>query len=343
VRVRCGGAPARNPSGENTRVVNTEVALRFARWNGPIEAGFPPREPDRHLRRPGAMLKPSLPLLAVVLLIAACSGAASSPPGSSTAPTASPSLGIEHATGATDLVLRYDQVGGFMAPSATVTRGPVFSLYGDGTIVFRDSTEAPPESADGLGRGTPYRTAKLSEQQIQALLLSAINEGALGIARAEYINNRIADAPTTLFSVHAGGLNKTVSVMGLGIDQQPGPDSLTLTALAKLAERLGQFNAGTGFPTEVYLPERYRAFLMEAPMGNNPAPAPWPWTNIKVADFAVPADALVSFPIRTITATDIAKLKLQQLEGGLIGIPIKAPDGKTYQLALRPLLPDETS
>jgi hypothetical protein len=289
------------------------------------------------------MLKPSLPLLAVVLLIAACSGAAGSPPGSPAAASPSPSLGIEHATGATDLVLRYDQVGGFIAPSATVTRGPIFSLYGDGTIVFRDFTEAPPEAVDGLGRGTPYRTAKLSERQIQALLLEAINEGALGIARAEYINNRIADAPTTLFTVHAGGVDKTVSVMGLGIEAQPGPDSLTLTALAKLGERLGQFNAGTGFATELYVPAQYRAFLMDAPMGNNPAPVAWPWTDIKITDFAVPADALISFPIRTISAPDVAKLKLQQLEGGLIGVPIKAPDGKVYQLALRPLLPDEKS
>jgi hypothetical protein len=289
------------------------------------------------------MLKPSLPLLAVVLLIAACSGAASSPPGSAATPSPSSSLGIEHATGATDLVLRYDQAGGFMAPSATVTHGPIFSLYGDGTIVFRDFTEAPPEAADGLGRGTPYQTAKLSEPQIQALLLEAINQGALGIARAEYINNRIADAPTTVFTLHAGGLDKTVSVMGLGIDQQPGPDSLTLSALAKLAERLGQFNAGTGFPTEMYAPDRYRAFLMEAPMGNNPAPVAWPWTDIKTADFVVPADALVSFPIRTLMDADVAKLKLTRIEGGLIGIPIKAPDGKVYQLALRPLLPDEKS
>jgi hypothetical protein len=343
VRVGCGRVPARNPSGENTRVVKPQIALRFVRWNGPIEVRFGTREPHRGHRRPGAMLRPSLPLLAAVLLIAACSGTASSPPGSSPAPSPSPGLGIEHATGATDVVLRYDQAGGFTAPSAMVTHGPIFSLYGDGTIVFRDVTEAPPQTADGLGRGTPYRTAKLSEPQIQALLQEAINQGALGIARAEYLNNRIADAPTTVFVVHAGGLDKTVSVMGLGIDQQPGPDALTLTALAKLAERLGQFNAGTGFATELYVPERYRALLMEAPMGDHPAPIAWPWPDIKPADFAVLADNLLSFPIRTVTAADVAKLKLPQIEGGLIGVPVKAPDGKVYQLALRPLLPDEKS
>ena len=285
------------------------------------------------------------PLLAgILLLVTACSGPASSPPGSTPSPTPSPSLGIEHATGATDVVLRYDRGGGFMAPNSLVTEGPIFSLYGDGTIIFRDVTvAAPPEAADGLGRGLPYRTARLSEPQIQALLDFAINDGILGIARAQYLNNRIADAPTTAFTIHAGALNKTVSVMGLGIDAgEPGPDAAALNAMARLAERLGNFNGGTGFETQAYMPDRYRALLLEAPMGGGPAPVVWPWPDIKPTDFAVPADPeAISFPRHTLTAADVAKLNLEQIEGGLLGIPVKAPDGKTYTLALRPLLPDE--
>jgi hypothetical protein len=230
-----------------------------------------------------------------------------------------------------------------MAPNSLVTEGPIFSLYGDGTIVFRDIAATPPEASDGLGRGVPYRTARLSEPQIQALLDFAINDGILGIARAQYLNNRIADAPTTVFTIHAGALNKTVSVMGLGIDAgDPGPDSPALNAMAKVAERLGSFNAGTGFETQAYMPDRYRALLLDAPMGAGPVPVAWPWPEIKPADFAAPADPeAISFPRRTISAADIAKLNLKQIEGGLLGIPVKAPDGKVYTLALRPLLPDE--
>lgn len=286
------------------------------------------------------------PLLAGILLfVSACSGAASAPPGSSApAPTPSPSLRIEHATSPTDLILRYDRGGGLMAPNSLVTEGPIFSLYGDGTIVFRDVTVMPSETSDGLGRGLPYRTARLSEPQMQALLDFAINDGVLGIARAQYLNNRIADAPTTVFTIHAGGLNKTVSVMALGIDAgDPGPDARAVDAMAKLAERLGNFNGGTGFETQVYLPDRYRALLLEPPMGVGPAPVAWPWPDIKPADFAAPADPnVISFPRRTVTAADVAKLKLEKIEGGLLGIPVKAPDGKVYTLALRPLLPDET-
>jgi hypothetical protein len=282
-------------------------------------------------------------LAAIVLLVTACSGAPSGPP-AMPIPTPIPSVGIEHATGATDLVLRYDRGGGFMAPNSLVTEGPIFSLYGDGTIIFRDITVAtPPEAADGLGRGLPYRTARLSEPQIQSLLDFAINDGILGIARAQYLNNRIADAPTTVFTIRAGTLNKTVSVMALGIDlDQRGPDTPALTAMAKLADRLGNFNGGSGFETQAYMPDRYRALLLEAPMGGGPAPVAWPWPDIKPADFAAPADPeAISFPRRTLTAADVAKLKLKEIEGGLLGIPVNAPDGKIYTLALRPLLPDE--
>jgi hypothetical protein len=279
----------------------------------------------------------------MLLLVTACSGAASSPPGSTPAATSSPSVAIEHATGATDLILRYDRGGGLMAPNSLVTEGPIFSLYGDGTIIFRDITAAPPKAADGLGRGLPYRTARLSEPQIQALLQFAINDSILGIARAQYLNNRIIDAPTTVFTIHAGTLNKTVSVMGLGIDAgDPGPDSPALNAMAKLAERLGNFDGGTGFETQSYVPERYRAMLLEGPRGGGTIPIAWPWPDIKLADFAAPADPeALSFPRRTMTAADVAKLKLEKIEGGLLGIPVKAPDGKIYTLALRPLLPDE--
>jgi hypothetical protein len=281
-------------------------------------------------------------LAGLVLLVTACSGAASGPP-ATRIPTTIPSLGIEHATGPTDLLLRYDRGGGFMAPNSLVTEGPIFSLYGDGTIIFRDITALPPEAADGLGRGLPYRTARLSEPQIQSLLDFAINDGVLGIARAQYLNNRIADAPTTVFTIRAGTLNKTVSVMGLGIDpDQPGPDAPALIAMARLADRLGNFNGGTDFETQAYMPDRYRALLLEAPMGGGPAPVAWPWPDIKPADFAAPADPeAISFPRRTITAADVAKLSLKQVEGGLLGIPVKAPDGRIYTLALRPLLPDE--
>jgi hypothetical protein len=280
-----------------------------------------------------------------LVVVAGCAGTAATPsPTPSPTSTPQPTLEIDHKLGSTDLVLRYDRGGGFIAPSATVTEAPIFSLYGDGTVVFRDVTAASPEPQDGIGRGTPYQTARLSEAQVQALLKQAVNDGALGVARAEYMNGRIADAPTTVFTIHAAGIDKTVSAYGLGMEVEPSADSAVLTALAKLGERLGQFNAA-GFQTQPYIPTRYRAMLLDPQMvGVNRAAIDWPWPAIKVTEFTAPADAnAVSFPRRVVSADDVAQLNLKDTEGGLMGIPVKAPDGKVYALALRPLLPDETS
>jgi hypothetical protein len=42
------------------------------------------------------------------------------------------------------------------------------------------------------------------------------------------------------------------------------------------------------------------------------------------------------------TAVEVAALKLTDIEGGVQGLAIRGPDGKTYSFILRPLLADET-
>ena len=101
-------------------------------------------------------------LVGLVALLAACSGAASSlvDPGASgspgtPAPSASPEPAtgaIDHATGATDVILRLDQGAG-MLRGGGVTLVPPFTLYGDGTVVFRNPMlEAPPTVGPVSGR-----------------------------------------------------------------------------------------------------------------------------------------------------------------------------------------------
>ena len=134
-----------------------------------------------NLARPAA-------LAGLVLIVVACASAApsgsarpSNPPsaGSSSAP--SPSNGgvgaIEHATGATDVVLRLEEGGGFVAPSFLATRVPIFTLYGDGTIIFRNPMKEGPPPVGDIFRFGPFRTARLTEDQVQATLLRAIDEG----------------------------------------------------------------------------------------------------------------------------------------------------------------------
>src|SRR5207244_118611 len=150
VRVRFNRVRARNPSGENTRGVNTPnhasrpsaVARPWPSqrpriapdWALPIEPPPVSRNRWNHAARlavEGAMstTRFALPVV-VILLVAACSAAAAPPsssPSGSPAPSPSPTVaGIDHPTGARDVVLRMEQGGGFVNPEFVITNGPLF-------------------------------------------------------------------------------------------------------------------------------------------------------------------------------------------------------------------------
>ena len=110
------------------------------------------------------------------------------------------------------------RAAGSSRPAFLATQAPIFTLYGDGTIVFRNPMKEGPPPVGDVFRFSPFRTARLSEDQIQATLERAIGEGGLGTARPNYENNMVADASTTIFTIDAGGLKKTVSVYALGMD-----------------------------------------------------------------------------------------------------------------------------
>ena len=127
---------------------------------------------------------------------------------------------IEHKTGATDILLRYEEGGGFMMPAFTAAAVPHFTLYGDGTVIFRNPMVEVPPAEGSVFKMNPLRTAKLSEAQIQELLLLALSEGGLAVARPNYTNDMIADASTAVFTIEAGGIKKVVSVYALGLEME---------------------------------------------------------------------------------------------------------------------------
>lgn len=286
----------------------------------------------------------SVPLaLSTVVLLAACSGSAPSPTTSPTS-TVAPSLAIEHPTGATDVILRMSTGGGFVAPGFLLTQVPEFTLYGDGTVVFRDPTDtpAPPVPDDGIFRSAPFKTARLSEDQVQDLLAFAIGPGGLGIARDQYDPGGIADAPSTTFTLRADGREKTVSVGALDFDQpQSGPDTAARTAFRQLAARLRQLDQN-GIEAGAYTPTAYRGILTDGAGGVLGAPArDWPWT-FGPDGFKAPADpSAFASQTRTLTADDVAALKINGIAGGGQSIALRTTDGKVFLLSLRPLLPDE--
>lgn len=281
--------------------------------------------------------------LAAVALIAACNATGSPTPTGPTptgspVPTVDPNL-IEHPTGSTDLILRFDEAGGFVAPSFFVSQGPAFSLYGDGTVIFRDPTAKPPVAIGRVVPGIPWQVIRLDEVQIQALLEFAIGPGGIGVAKATY-ELPVADAPTATFTIFANGTRKTVSVNGLGLGaDQPGPDRNVLDALLALKTRLATFGKDVAGEAP-WVPDRYRGVLI----GDGVPPAiAWPWPAIQAAEFIEhrgPTDP--PFRLRTLTPADAAALGVKGFEGGLQGLVLQSPDGTAlYEFGLRPLWPDE--
>jgi hypothetical protein len=296
----------------------------------------------------------TLTVVAIVMLVAACtSGAGSGPPtaspdgsGSPTeTPVDRPDFGaIDHPTGPTDVILRFEEGGGFVMPAFLATQAPAFTLYGDGTIIFRNQLLDSLEPVGSVYPMHPFRTARLNEEQVQDLLASALGEFGLGVARPDYPNDQVADAGTAVFTVNAGGLKKTVSVYALGLEVDGMADAAARAGFARLAERLQNIDSGGVFETTAYAPERYRGILLEGQPGV-PDTKPWPWPDIAPTDFVSNGDPnAFQLPARVMSTEEIELLGIEPFEGGFQGLTLLGPDdGKVYSFSLRPLLPDETA
>jgi hypothetical protein len=300
--------------------------------------------------------------LAAVLLAACTGGASPSPtpppsldpgatPGAS--PESSPTTAsgdIAHPTGAADLVLRFGEGGGFVMPAFAMVQVPHFSLFGDGTVIYRPASEPFPETKPGEPIRFPQlRVARMTEEQVQALLADALGAGGLAVAKPRYENQQVADAPTALFTFDVEGSRRQVSVYALGIGPMdpanPGPDDEILAALAALGERLRNFDqeVAKGNATDLgrYSPTAFRASLLEDGFAQGPA-RPWPWPTFGPDGFAPFEDGTsFGFPSRVLSGLEVALLGVDDPAGGVSGIVLAGPAGKTYSLGLRPLLPDE--
>lgn len=310
----------------------------------------------RAMSRPIPIRARSIAVAAAILAVAACGAGAPGPSGSvspsgavSPAAPVSPSAtlppdAILHPTGSADIVLRYDVGGGFVPIDFVVAHVPQLTLYGDGRVVYVNAAASGASTADGIATGARLRTAVLTESQVQALLVYALRDGGLGLARPSYDNANVADAPTTTFEIHFDGGSKTVSIAALGI-AEGGPDAAIRSAFAKLADRLGDFDRGGTLGGVTFEPVAYRAMLLDASGARPVAIRAWPWTDLRPADFVVPSGA--SGPaqrVHVLTPDQARALGVTGFEGGIVGgLFLRLPDGTIDSLVVRPLLPDERS
>lgn len=257
-------------------------------------------------------------------------------------PSATPA-GLTHPTGADEIVLRFDQSGGFVPVEWMAAHVPYFTLYGDGRVVFVSTSTMVEPPPDGVLTNPPIRTATLSEAQVQDLLLFALTEGGLAAARADYQNPFVADAPTTVFEIHADGDSRTVSIAALGMEGEPDADTAIKAAFMKLAELLRDFDRGGSLASAPYEPAAYRGVLNDASGALGVRVRGWPWSDLAVEDFALPADPnTLQLRTRVLTPAEAEAVGVLGFQAGIVGGAFfEAPDGKVYSLALRPLLPDE--
>src|SRR5574340_785540 len=263
----------------------------------------------------------------------------STPTPSSTSPnptSTGPIPSLTHATGSADLLLRYGQAGWLTASSqAALDQVPLFSLFGDGTAVY--ATQAA-EVASGR---PPLLRARLSADQIDALLAFALDAGGLRAARPSYDLPGVADAPTTTFTVDAGAVEKTVRVYALGIPGPAATDDAARSEFVRLADKLSDFAAvvadGQATDAGEYLPQAYRAYLLpgqaSGPMRD------WPWPELAPADFTARDESgLPSHPLSAAQA-----LRLVATPGSGSSVLVVGPDRAPYLVVLIPLLPDQRS
>lgn len=232
--------------------------------------------------------------------------------------------------------MRFGETGGHQMLEAAATFAPSFTLYGDGTVVFRDPNAIAPEPVGNVSRAVPFLTVKLDEAGIQALLQEALGPGGLALATGPY-SGMGADIPTTTFTINAGGDSKSVDVVGLSPEMHP-QNALIVGQLSRFAQKLGGFANDVG-GEQPYIPEAYRGVLIPVDQPFGPL-VDWPWTDLSTDDFVAGDNEF--FLTRTMTPADVASLGIPDVAGGLLGVALQE-DGKIYTFALRPLLPDETS
>jgi len=288
--------------------------------------------------------------LALAALLAACTagpGATPTPAGPTPSPSPSPSptfgpTDIEHPTGATDVVLRMEQGGGFVPMGFLVTQAPTFTLYGDGTVIFKQIDTRVGDPMGGQAE-LPWLVGHLVEADVQALLSFALTTGRLATARLQYDDPMIADAGSTIFQLNAGGVEKTVSVYALFDMSQPGPDAADRQGFSRLAAVLDDFGSQVDVDlgeVTTYDPELYRVILIEGFGEPVAQPTDWPWDDLTLDDFPVGEEP--GNRSKILDREHVAKL-LDVPNGGHVGVWVTAVDGSVVSFGIRPLLPDEAA
>jgi hypothetical protein len=288
-------------------------------------------------------------LLSLAILAGACANA-SIGDGPSDGGTGSGSVGTDAPTpiGSDQLVLRIEQVGGFVTVQYNLMRMPILSLYGDGLYITPGAQIEiyPGPALPALSR------LRLSPDGIQLLIQAAIDAG-LDKDRdyTDLGSMMISDAPTTTFTLTIDGQTHTTQVYALDFDLGQKPDGMPeqefqarkdLLAFQSKASDLSWLPAGSSTDQGMYEPSALRIFT--GPYQPDPeltqTPIAWPLSP----GLDLFGESMASTPggMRCGTVTDDAAASLLPLAEQANQLTPWTSDGTRYGLLFRPLLPDES-
>lgn len=286
-------------------------------------------------------------LLATALVVLAAAACSTTGGGASNAPSASDLPGIDHPTGAKDLVIRLRHVGGFAPPSFHFTQAPVVAVYGDGTVIVPG-----PVPAIYPGPAMPnLQQATITPAGLQKLLEAAREAGLLG-PDAHYDLGGIMDASTAEFTVNAGGAVHTVSAYALmeGMQVPAGTDPAVVAARAKLGTFQSLLTSLEGLlGSEISAWEPYEAEAVQllvtngAPQddqGLGQQPIAWPLGTPLAGFGETHADLIQGERCGVVMGADLDELRPLLAQANTL-TPWTDEDA-AFGIAIRPLLPDET-
>lgn len=275
--------------------------------------------------------------IALFLALVACAEAPVDPGGG----------GIDHSTAREDVLVRVAFEGGFTPIEWTYTNFPIFSLFGDGTLILPGAQiELYP------GPALPAISSRqVDEAGIQAVLEEALD--AIGKIPGD-LNDLgfmgIADAPTTVITVSAEGVDRTIRVYALAElgDRPQGMPEEEYRARARLHElvtKLGTLetwlpNGSLGQETG-YEASAARLFIgAYRKVDDLPQePAAWPLDST-LSSFGEAADDSGLYRCGVVEGADWAAVR--EAASRANELTPWTDGGSRSSILFRPLLPNET-
>ena len=253
--------------------------------------------------------------------------------------------GIDHSTDGHDVLVRVAFEGGFVPLEWTYRSLPSFSLYGDGTLVLPGAQiELYP------GPALPsISTRTVTEEGIQTTLEEAL--GSIQGVPDEMLDMGsvgLADVPTTVITIRAGDVDRTIKVYGLSeLTERPqhmsaeefqarGQLQQLVTKLEGLATWLPDGSLGT---ETSYEGSGARLFVSEYRKGDLPQePITWPLQEDlhRFGDGAIGSEMYRCGIVEGTEWTTLREAASQANE-----LTPWSESGARFSILFRPLLPDE--